>query len=702
MISKPLVLTDLIINSTDDEAVSGSALYGVASLDHPLEALDASVTIAIDGASSAASIRLAPGTSINGRCYVEMFTVLGSAGVFRTRSPQIGYGAQNTMLNLEHSVNELGDFIINDKVEEELSLKAAAKKIFAYYAEKSSLWQLGTVETPIDEDGEELDPKCVLSIDHDNCLDAMQSVMEQYPGMMFTFNFKVRPWKLHIRNRQSEVTAEGRLSRNIKSASVIRDDSELYTRVYMDGYKNKGKQYGYAESKYYKGKYGLIETTITGANDTAAIAERTVKNYLKKHRKPRYSINIEGIALSTITGESMDKFELGKQMRLALAKYNTTVVETITSMTFPSVYRNPDSVSLVLADENDTVIRYIKKAQKTAGKAASSAKAVGRAAIIDATVSNNVLTLTKGDGTQVNFSKAVTLEDGWSGGRYTVKVKQTQVEDGKTVEHEVATAETKLNGIVLQANKQPSITGVSDLKIPLKVMYDNGLPDSAGNKSNTEYAEEIIIPAREVYDKGRKAATVSGTWSGGAFTAQNVQNPANKVKTQIFDTVSADVEWSGRNGTIKVYANMNDGETKIDTGKRLHVTAPVQHPTLSGTWNSGTLTVTSNPSAASNLTIGIFDTTGSDVTWNGATATIKVYANLNGGETKIDTGKRLTVTAPFTQRQFSKAYNTDDSIYYGRLYDSSGTPLTGGSYYWYGYSQNLGAGQAQTTLYTRN
>ena len=701
MISKPLVIDDLIIEKADGK-VSGSALYGVANLDHPLEALDASVTLSIDGASSSATIRLAPGTSVDGRCYVEMFTILGSAGVFRTRSPQTGYGSQNTMLNLEHAVNQLGDCIINDKYEAELTVKAAMKKIFSYYSEKFNLWQLGTVETPIDEDGEELDPKCVLSIDHDNCLDAISGVMEQYPNMMMEFNFKARPWKLHIRNRETEVTAEGRLTRNIKSAVVVRDDSELFTRVYMDGYKNSGNKFGAYNSAYYQKKYGLIETVISGANDTPAIAARTVKNYLKKHRKPRYSINIEGIVLSDITGESFDKFTLGKQMRLALAKYNTTVTETITSITFPSVYKTPKSCSIVLADENDTVIRYIKKAQKTAAKAGSSAKAVGRAAIIDAVVQNNILTLTKGDGTQVNFSKAVTLEDGWSGGRYTVKVKQTQIEDGKKVEHEVATAETKLNGITLQANKQPSVTGVYDLSIPLKVMYDNGLPESIGNKSNTEYAEDVVVTAKAVYEKGQKAATLTGSWSGGIFTAKNAFNENNKVKTQIFDLTSSDVEWSGRNGTIKVYANINDGETKIDTGKRLHVTAPVQHPTLSGSWSGGILTVTANPSAQTNLTVQICDLTNSDVTWSGLTGTIKVYANFNGSETKQDTGKRLTVTAPFTSRMFTKAYDTDDSIYYGRLYRSDGTPLTSGSFYWYGYNTNLSAGQGQAQLYTHN
>lgn len=50
--------------------------------------------------------------------------------------------------------------------------------------------------------------------------------------------------------------------------------------------------------------------------------------------------------------------------------------------------------------------------------------------VVDASVSGNVLTLTKDDGTTVTFSKATTLSGGWSSGTFTVDATQNNVNVG--------------------------------------------------------------------------------------------------------------------------------------------------------------------------------------------------------------------------------------------------------------------------------
>ena len=249
-IKKPMLIQSLITQSggviNSSTPVEGYVLSYNDRI--PLEALDASVQLNIDGASSSASIRLATGTNVDGRAYVEMYTVQGSAGIFRTRSPQIGYGGQNTTLQLEHAINELGDFIITDKIEKEMTLKDAMKKIFEYYGKKSSMWALGTVDSPNDPDTDDKAVKCVLSVDYDNCLDAIESIMEQYPFMMLTYNFSTIPWKLNVKNKPTVAQAQGRLSRNVKSATVTRDDSEMFNRVYAQ--KKDGK-YGKIDAPAY-------------------------------------------------------------------------------------------------------------------------------------------------------------------------------------------------------------------------------------------------------------------------------------------------------------------------------------------------------------------------------------------------------------------------------------------------------------------
>ena len=231
-----------------------------------------------------------------------------------------------------------------------------------------------------------------------------------------------------------------------------------------------------------------------------------------------------------------------------------------------------------------------------------------------------------------------------------------------------------------------------------------------------------------------RATTLSGEWGSGTLTVR-ASPQGNNMTFGIFDLTNQDISWSDRTATLTVYANVDGGETKYDTGKRLTVTAPIQTQTYGHSWSSGTCTVTGTPSG-STTKIGIYDLRSQDVSWNDDTHTLtaKLYANKNGDESRTDTGKRLTLnitdislwqgntrlsgsqsiwsstdikawckvngtwvggdTITFshggTQRTLYKGYNTDDSVYYGKLYKSDGTALTGDSYYWYGCSTNFG------------
>jgi len=565
-IRKPVLLGKLLHESSGNAGILtvDSTKYD----DKVIEALDASVNLAIDGASSSASIKLAPGSNVNGRAYIEMFTIQGSAGVFRTRSPRIGYGNGNTTIQLEHAINQLGDFIITETYEKELTLEAAVKKIFSYYdAKGSSYWTYGGFDKPDDPDGvDAYNQKCVLSIDHDNCLDALQSVMEQYPYMYMKFDFSSFPWKVSIRNRPQLAEAQGRLSRNVKSATVTRDDTDLTTRAYGE-YKN-GKTYTYNAGKFYRDKYGIIEREISGDNDSDKALEQKVKTWVKRHKKPAYSVSIDGIELSGITGEKLDKLTVGKLMTLALPDYNTVITEQITGVSFPSVYKQPMSCTVTLNQEEEKIIKYIKKAQQSARRAGRSASRVQTAAIVGASVANNVLTLTKGDGTSVNFSKAVSLKTKkWGSGTFTVEGTQTNknTSTGKNEEKTVLTATTKLYGIELQKGKSPSKSGTYNLYLPLKVTYATGDPKSP--KADTGFTAGITVSAKTVYDAGEKYgwreandALVMPAESTASATAKFVVPSSNLHQTaEYWYTVSADNSYAYiKNALTKTVARVSN------------------------------------------------------------------------------------------------------------------------------------------------
>ena len=301
---------------------------------------------------STATLTLPAGEQIAPRTYIELFALPGSMGVFRARSPQMG-AAMNTTVQLDHAIAEVGDSLFVGDVEQESTVSSAMTAIWGHY--KGSKWQLGSVAGG--------STAVVLKASYDTVLDAILDVLEQAPSLMLAYDFSTTPWTVSVAQRETTVTAEGRLSRNVKSASVTVDDSDLYTRVYMDKLPGtSGNTYGHIDADTIS-LYGIIETELSGA-ETAAQATRIANAYLEKHKNPIYSVDIEGIDLSQITGETLDSFALGRKYRLALPQYGVVVEETITAIRYNNVYGSPNSISITLSEEADQVISYIKKSSK--------------------------------------------------------------------------------------------------------------------------------------------------------------------------------------------------------------------------------------------------------------------------------------------------------------------------------------------------
>ena len=288
---------------------------------------------------------------------------------------------------------------------------------------------------------------------------------------------------------------------------------------------------------------------------------------MKRHKKPAYSVSIDGIELSGITGEKLDKLTVGKLMTLALPDYNTVITEQITGVSFPSVYKQPMSCTVTLNQEEEKVIKYIKKAQQSARRAGRSASRVQTAAIVGASVADNVLTLTKGDGTTVNFSKAVSLTKAWGSGTFTVKANQTNknTATGKNETKTVETATTQLYGIELQKDKEPSKSGTYNLYLPLKVTYSTGDPKSP--KADTGFTSGITVSAKTVYDAGEKYgwreandALVMPAESTASATAKFVVPSSNLHQTaEYWYTVSADNNYAYiKNALTKTVARVSN------------------------------------------------------------------------------------------------------------------------------------------------
>lgn len=313
---------------------------------------------------STASIELPEDESLPARYFVEIFTSMGSAGIFRIRSPQNAYGEDTSVCELEHAIVEVGDYLVREKIAEMMSPKAAMQRIFSHY--RGSRWRLGNVDAlgtnPI-----------AVQINYENVLTAMISILEQVPSCYMTFDFSTSPWTVRVAAKGSSVSAEGRLSRNVESAKIIYDDSELCTRAYYEVETTDASGEPSSEWKSLDADtintYGVVEREVPiGAGYTETEALYAAQEYLRKHKKPRVSAEISGQDLSQITGESLDTFSIGKLFRLSLVDYDLTIEDVITGLSWNDVYGNPTEVTVNLADEEDTAVAYIHDIESTGGR----------------------------------------------------------------------------------------------------------------------------------------------------------------------------------------------------------------------------------------------------------------------------------------------------------------------------------------------
>lgn len=303
---------------------------------------------------SYATIQLAENEEIPARSYVEMFTPNGSAGIFRTKTRPNAYGDSMAYLELEHAVTEIGDFLVREDIEEELPLSAAFARLFSHY--RGDKWQLGTI--PYTD-------LVVVDMAYEPIIQGMLLVLNQVPKYYLTFDFETTPWTLSVAERDTVVSAEGRLGRNVKSADVKPDDSNLCTRVYMKGLPLKPGQgadeLGYIDADT-TSLYGVVEQRLDGTDSlTEEQAVRKATAYLSSRKRPKLGISISGADFSSVTGETLDRVAIGKLYRLAVPKHHTTVEENITGIEWRSVYKNPKQVQIDLSEEEDPTVDFLRK-----------------------------------------------------------------------------------------------------------------------------------------------------------------------------------------------------------------------------------------------------------------------------------------------------------------------------------------------------
>lgn len=308
---------------------------------------------------STATMSLPRGEELPARSWVELYNPYGSAGMFRVRSPHNAYGANYSTAELEHMIAEVGDYLVKAEYSEMTDAGSAISRIFSHY--EGGKWKLGKYS--------DMTGTVALEANHVSVLSALLGILDQTPDCMMTFDFSTKPWTVNFVKKGTKVVSEGRLSRNVTSATVTYDDSELCTRAWYQVFSEDAE--GNVTSTWVSrdanvDKYDVVEGKIQTSRDmTAAEIEAVVNAYLYKHKQPRTSVNMQMVELYKITGERVDKFVVGDLFRLAIPLYDIVVELNITSIVWNDVYGMPKSAVVYLGDEEDTVVTFLHNLDAT-------------------------------------------------------------------------------------------------------------------------------------------------------------------------------------------------------------------------------------------------------------------------------------------------------------------------------------------------
>lgn len=303
---------------------------------------------------STASITLEDGSGVAIRSFVELYNAKGSVGIFRVNMPDESYGS-GERIALEHGICTLDDAIISGQGEITGTPADVLRQILTHQTTKArgqNIWILGTVEAP---------ESMTITVEHDGTktLEMLAKAMQELQGYMLTFDQGAFPWVVNVVKKPETVACEGRLSRNIRTIRKTMDDSDLCTRLYcslLDG--------GYIESDTI-GVWGEVEQSITLNDDMAkddAIAY--CQRYLDNRKNPVLAVQMDATEWFTLTGERLDRFEIGDVCRIALPEYGVTLEERIVALSYADALGTPELATVSLANQiEDMSIRSAKTTQ---------------------------------------------------------------------------------------------------------------------------------------------------------------------------------------------------------------------------------------------------------------------------------------------------------------------------------------------------
>ncbi len=303
----------------------------------------------IDRGVSTSSITIGPEAPVlTVDDWIKDDTDPGKGIIWRVKSVETAYERDTRTVQLEHVISTLKDVLIFGSLG---GSNASAESMARQALSRQSIWTLGRFE---------FSRTLPYQFNNQTVFAALETICGTLDGWRWEYDLTTLPFKLHIVKKSDDVASELRASRNLVALRRVVDRSGMYTRFYPVGARNIHIAGDYVSKN--EDVYGVIAHTETDQSIRSKEMLRAwAEDKLSRHAEPSVSITATALELSRATGEPLDKLTLGRVCRVPLPEFGTTIRETITRLSWSDKIRQPETVTVTLANELIDVASILKQ-----------------------------------------------------------------------------------------------------------------------------------------------------------------------------------------------------------------------------------------------------------------------------------------------------------------------------------------------------
>ena len=555
----------------------------------------------------------------------------GAGIVWRVKGLETAFESQTRTVQLEHVIATLKDELLFGEITTRALAGSKASTVDAatalrYVLGRQSIWALGDFE---------FSRSLPYSFNNQTIYAALETICSTLDGWRWEYDLTSLPFRLHVRRQRSDVGSEMRSDRNLLTLKRTVDRSNMYTRFYPVGARNIHISGDYVSRN--EQLYGVVSKTETDQSITNRDMLRSwAEDRLSHHCEPQVTVTISGLELSAATGESLDRIRLGYMCRVPLPEYNTTILERVTRLNWGDKLREPEKVTVTLANQLNDVANIIKQLSSSGSRnsgGGAKTQEEDHAWIVDTADHVGLVAeaIIGRDGETVDWSRVSEIIVDGEG----IHQRVTRTEG------ELVVAETRINmteqAITLEATRATVAEG--KLSASIKVEADR-ITSEVSRATTVEgtLSSRITQTADSISAEVTRATTAEGTLSGRITVA------ADAISAEVTRATTAEGTLSGR---ITVNADAISAEVIRATGAE---------GTMSGniTVNSDKIALVVSESSggyvvnSASIVAGINGQTGSYVKISADTINLSGYvtaSQLNATNATIDNLTSGTTTA---------------------------------------------------------